>query len=59
MPSWMQIRITLLIVFLLSVLAGRYLCGVVTERRTLLDPIFDRIDNAIYLLIGGRPLGYR
>src|SRR5271166_3318518 len=51
-PSWMQIGITLLIVFLLSIPAGRYLCAVVTERRTLLDPVFDRIDYAIYLLIG-------
>ena len=54
MPSWMQIGITLLIVFLLSIPAGRYLCAVVTERRTLLDPLFDRVDNAIYLLIGRR-----
>jgi K+-transporting ATPase ATPase A chain len=50
----MQIGITLLIVFLLSIPAGRYLCAVVTERRTLLDPLFDRVDNAIYLLIGRR-----
>src|SRR5271165_5501215 len=51
-PSWMQIGITLLIVFLLSIPAGRYLCAVVTERRTLLEPVFDRIDDTIYLLIG-------
>src|SRR3974390_3242677 len=51
-PFWMQIGITLLTVFLLSIPVGRYLCAVVTERRTLLDPVFDRIDNAIYLLIG-------
>jgi K+-transporting ATPase ATPase A chain len=54
MPSWMQIGITLLIVFLLSIPAGRYLCAVVTQRRTLLDPLFDRVDNVIYLLIGRR-----
>jgi len=63
MPSWMQIGITLLIVFLLSIPAGRYLCAVVTERRTLLDPLFDRVDNAIYLLIGrraaSRPMNWR
>ena len=55
MPSWMQIGITLLIVFLLSIPAGRYLCAVVTERQTLIDPIFDPIDNGIYLLTGRRP----
>ena len=63
MPSWMQIGITLLIVFLLSIPARRYLCAVVTERRTLLDPLFDRVDNAIYLLIGrraaSRPMNWR
>ena len=63
MPSWLEIAATLLIVFLLSIPAGRYLCAVVTERPTLLDPVFDRIDNAIYLLIGsaGRsmPMNWR
>jgi len=37
--------------------------AVVMERRTLLDPLFDRIDNAIYLLIGRRaantPMNWR
>ena len=52
--SWMQIGLTLLTVFLLSIPTGRYLYAVVMERKTPLDPIFDRIDNAIYLLIGKR-----
>src|SRR5271165_6178839 len=62
-PFWMQIGVTLLIVFLLSIPVGRYLCAVVTEGRTLLDPVVDRIDNAIYLLIGRRaasmPMNWR
>jgi len=42
----------LLIVFLLSIPVGRYLASVVMERNTLFDPLFDRIDNAIYALVG-------
>ena len=52
--SWLEIGVTLLIVFLLSIPVGRYLAAVVMERGTLFDPLFDRIDNAIYLLIGRR-----
>src|SRR6516162_2055322 len=52
--SWMQIGVTLLIIFLLSIPVGRYLASVVMERRTCFDPFFDRIDKAIYLLIGQR-----
>ena len=62
-PSWMQIGITLLIVFLLSIPVGRYLASVVMERRMRFDPFFDRIDNAIYALIGRRaasmPMNWR
>ena len=62
-PSWLQIAVTLVIVFLLSIPTGRYLCGVVTERLMLIDPVFDRIDNGIYLLIGRRatsmPMNWR
>jgi potassium-transporting ATPase potassium-binding subunit len=54
MPSWVQIAVTLLIVFLLSIPTGRYLHAVVMGRKTLLDPVFDRIDNAIFALIGRR-----
>jgi potassium-transporting ATPase potassium-binding subunit len=61
--SWLQIGVTLLIVFLLSIPVGRYLAAVVMERKTLLDPIFDRLDNAIYPLIGRRaaamPMNWR
>ena len=54
MPSWVQIAVTLLIVFLLSIPTGRYLHAVVMGRKTLLDPVFDRIDNVIFALIGRR-----
>ncbi|MBV8248387.1 MAG: potassium-transporting ATPase subunit KdpA [Comamonas sp.] len=49
---WLQIGLTLLATFLLSIVAGRYLAKVVTEQRTLLDPLFDPIDNGIYYLVG-------
>ena len=39
---------------LISIPVGRYLAAVVTERKTLLDRLFDPIDNFIYLLIGRR-----
>jgi K+-transporting ATPase ATPase A chain len=59
----MQIGVTLLIIFLLSMPVGRYLAAVVMEQRMLFDPFFDRIDNAIYLLIGRRaasmPMNWR
>jgi potassium-transporting ATPase potassium-binding subunit len=62
-PSWLQIVVTLLIVFLLSIPVGRYLAAIVMERRTIFDSIFDRIDSAIYLLIGRRaasePMNWR
>ncbi len=52
--SWLQIAATLLIAFLISVPAGRYLGRVFMDRRTLLDPVFDPIDNFIYSLAGRR-----
>jgi potassium-transporting ATPase potassium-binding subunit len=63
MQSWLQIGLVLLIVFLLSIPAGRYLAAIVMDRKTWIDPIFDRIDNAIYLLIGReatrRPMNWK
>jgi K+-transporting ATPase ATPase A chain len=52
--SWLQIGLTLLIGGLVSMPVGRYLARVVTDRSTLLDPIFDPVDNLLYLLIGRR-----
>lgn len=60
---WLQIGLTLLATFLLSIAAGRYLAKVVTEQKTLLDPLFDPIDNCIYYLVGrkacSQPMNWR
>jgi len=52
--GWLQIGVTLLVGFLISIPTGRYLAKVVTDRKTLLDVLFDPIDNCLYLLIGRR-----
>ena len=52
--GWLQIGVTLLVGFLISIPTGRYLAKVVTDRKTLLDGLFDPIDNCLYLLIGRR-----
>ncbi|MEX8191732.1 potassium-transporting ATPase subunit KdpA [Comamonas guangdongensis] len=49
---WLPIALTLLATFLLSIVAGRYLAKVVSEQKTLLDPLFDPIDKCIYYLVG-------
>jgi len=54
LQSALQIALTLLIGALISIPVGRYLSRVVTDRKTLLDPVCDPIDNFIYLLIGKR-----
>ena len=52
--GWLQIGLTLLIGFLISIPMGLYLARVVTDRKTPVDPLIDPIDNFIYLLIGRR-----
>jgi K+-transporting ATPase ATPase A chain len=52
--AWLQIALTLGVVFALSIPTGRYMARIVLERKTLLDRLFDPIDNAIYFLIGGK-----
>src|SRR5208283_4337047 len=54
LQSVLQIALALLIGALISVPVGRYLARVVSGRQTILDPVFDPIDNLIYLLIGKR-----
>ena len=54
LQGWLQIGLTLLIGFLISIPVGRYLAQVVTDRKTPFDRLFDPIDNFIYLLIGRR-----
>ncbi len=55
--GWLQIGLTLLIGFLISIPVGRYLARVVTDQTTALDRLFDPVDNFIYLLIGRRICG--
>ena len=52
--AWLQIILTLLAIFLVSIPLGRYMARIVMGRPTKLDRIFDPIDNAIYFLIGRR-----
>jgi len=54
LQSCLQIAITLLVAFWISVPAGRYLGRVFMDRETALDRIFDPIDNFIYHLISRR-----
>jgi K+-transporting ATPase ATPase A chain len=50
--GWLQIALTLLIAFLISIPVGRYLAKIFTDQRNLVDPLFDPIDNFLYRLIG-------
>ena len=52
LQGWLQIALTLLIALLISIPVGRYLAKIFTDQRTLVDPLFDPIDNFIYRLIG-------
>ena len=54
LQSWLQIAATLLLGVLVSIPVGRYLARVATDQKTLLDPLFDPIDNLLYRLIGER-----
>jgi len=49
-PAWLQIVLTLLAIFLLSIPTGRYMAQIVMYRKTWFDRFFDPIDNAIYFL---------
>ena len=52
--GWLQIGLTLLIGFMISIPVGRYLATVVTGQKSVFDRLFDPIDNFIYLLNGRR-----
>src|SRR5271165_6900260 len=52
LQGWLQIGLTLLIAFLISIPVGHYLARVTTDRKTWFDSVFDPIDNLIYRLIG-------
>ena len=51
-PAWLQIILTLLAIFLLSIPTGRYMARIVMGQKTKFDRLFDPIDNTIYFLIG-------
>ncbi len=46
-PAWLQIAVTVLAIFLLSIPTGRYMARIVMGQKTLFDRFFDPIDNAI------------
>lgn len=48
----LQVALTLLIAFLISLPAGRYLAQIFLDRKTVFDKVFDPIDEFIYRLIG-------
>jgi len=50
--AWLQIILTLLAIFLLSIPTGRYMARINMGQKTRFDRFFDPIDNAIYFLIG-------
>src|SRR5208282_5345923 len=56
-PAWLQIAVTVIAIFLLSIPTGRYMARIVMGQKTLFDRFFDPIDNAIYFLIGRRVTG--
>jgi potassium-transporting ATPase potassium-binding subunit len=51
LPDGLQVAITLLIAFLISIPAGRYLGRVFMDRKIASDLVFDPIDNFIYRLV--------
>ena len=50
--GWIQIALTLLIVVGITPILGKYMARIYQEQRTILDPIFDKLERLIYLLIG-------
>jgi potassium-transporting ATPase potassium-binding subunit len=54
LQGWLQVGLTLLVGFLISIPVGRYLASVVMDRATALDRLFDPLDTCLYRLIGRR-----
>jgi K+-transporting ATPase ATPase A chain len=52
--AWLQIILTLITIFLVSIPLGRYMARIVMGQPTKLDRVFNPIDNVIYFLIGRR-----
>ncbi|MGO8866569.1 MAG: potassium-transporting ATPase subunit KdpA [Alphaproteobacteria bacterium] len=55
--GWLQIVLTLLIAFAISVPAGRYLAKVFMNEKTILDRLIDPLDKLIYRMIGSKAAG--
>src|SRR5258707_1256738 len=51
----LQILIVLVILFLLVKPVGTYMAAVFTGKKTVLDRVFDPVDNAIYKVSGVKP----
>lgn len=54
LQGWIQIALTLLIVVAITPAFGRYIAKVFMEKRTLLDPILNPVEQVLYSLIGVR-----
>ncbi|MBD3886576.1 potassium-transporting ATPase subunit A [Phormidium tenue FACHB-886] len=54
LQGWIQIALTLLIVVAITPFFGRYMAKVFMEKRTLLDPILNPVEQVLYSLIGVR-----
>lgn len=47
-----QIVITLLVIFALSIPVGKYMYKIITGEKSFVDPVMDKVDNAIYKISG-------
>ena len=54
LEGWIQIALTLLIIVAITPFFGRYMARVYMGERTLLDPVLNRAENALYSLMGVR-----
>ncbi|MFN9261811.1 potassium-transporting ATPase subunit KdpA, partial [Microcystis sp.] len=52
LQGWIQIALTILIIVAISPFFGRYMARVFMERRTLLDPLCDRVESLLYSFVG-------
>lgn len=48
----LQISITILILFALSIPVGKYMYGIISGEKSFVDPVMDKVDNTIYKITG-------
>lgn len=48
----MQIIIMVVVLFILSIPLGKYLSRIITGEKSFVDPVLDKVDNAIYKITG-------